>query len=731
MHQDPARLPAVTGPLFAIALTVLCCAADARADEPAKESTLPPVTVRAAPLSPAQAQAQEARETLDKVPGGTNLIDLDEFQGSQASVARVLEFEPGIVIQEFFGGNDQPRVNVRGSGIQDNPVSRGIQLLYDGLPLNQADGSFIIGLLDPELARQVSVYRGANALRFGATTLGGAIDFGLRNARNSPASQATLEAGSYGLRKGSAALAGAGEAWDLLLRVADSRADGWRAHSEAQRSSLALNAGLRDGALENRTLLLYTRNRFDAPFLLTKHRALTDPRSVMGDYVGLPPDEGGLFEQFLNVRVRDPHRDTEQLRLSSRTTLFGEAATHVLGVYAERVDDTFRNPATEVRTAATNAGLDYAVDGAPRLWGERATELQGFVSANAGRMPREHHLVSPMDGSLAGNFAKVGQRAANLVIGGQALQPLAPGWQALAAAQWVRNVRDIDDRQRPGLLDSRMRYSAFNPKLGLIFKPGENERWFANLSRSSEAPTFWQLADLGAGSNPGSPNTLYLQAHPLKLQTATTFEIGTQQRSPRLGWEAAYYLSRVRDELIAEVQNYAIDGTTVNYDHPTRHQGVELAFNAATAPGVLMRADRFTLRGIYNWSDFRFRGGRYAGKRIAGVPQHLLFAEGGWWPLPGLFVGLNARWQPKDTPVDHANAGLVQDAYLLLGAKLSWRPNPKAEFFLDLHNLADRKYQTAYVVRGYSPDNSASPLNMPTFIPGPGRSGSAGVTLRW
>jgi len=116
------------------------------------------------------------QETLRRVPGGTNLIDLDQQRGSQSTVAKVLDFEPGIIIQTFFGGNDQPRLNIRGSGIQDNPVSRGIQLLQDGLAMNQADGSFIIGLLDPEQAQYVSVYRGSNALRYGGTTLGGAID---------------------------------------------------------------------------------------------------------------------------------------------------------------------------------------------------------------------------------------------------------------------------------------------------------------------------------------------------------------------------------------------------------------------------------------------------------------------------------------------------------------------------------------------------------------------------
>lgn len=85
--------------------------------------------------------------------------------------------QPGVIIQEFFGLNDQPRLNIRGSGIQSNPQRRGVYLLQDGIPVNFADGSYIIGVMDPMTAHFVEVFKGANALNFGASTLGGAINF--------------------------------------------------------------------------------------------------------------------------------------------------------------------------------------------------------------------------------------------------------------------------------------------------------------------------------------------------------------------------------------------------------------------------------------------------------------------------------------------------------------------------------------------------------------------------
>ncbi|NRA85524.1 MAG: TonB-dependent receptor plug domain-containing protein, partial [Gammaproteobacteria bacterium] len=131
---------------------------------------------------------EETAAELKQIAGGTNLIELSKLPARQATLQDALGFEPGIIMQSFFGGNDQPRLNIRGSGVQSNPVNRGVMLLQDGLPLNQADGSFVIGFLDPKSADMVAVYRGANGLRYGATTLGGAVNMISKNGTNSPTS---------------------------------------------------------------------------------------------------------------------------------------------------------------------------------------------------------------------------------------------------------------------------------------------------------------------------------------------------------------------------------------------------------------------------------------------------------------------------------------------------------------------------------------------------------------
>ncbi|WP_197425248.1 MULTISPECIES: TonB-dependent receptor plug domain-containing protein [unclassified Caulobacter] len=83
-------------------------------------------------------------------PGGGVILTGDDMPSSiNLTVSRALAAAPGVVVQDFFGGPDQPRIQIRGSGLQQNPVERGVLVLENGLPLNRADGSYVVGFANP------------------------------------------------------------------------------------------------------------------------------------------------------------------------------------------------------------------------------------------------------------------------------------------------------------------------------------------------------------------------------------------------------------------------------------------------------------------------------------------------------------------------------------------------------------------------------------------------------
>ena len=67
-------------------------------------------------------------------------------------------------------------------------VVRGVEVLQDGVPVNLADGSGDFYQIDPLAIRSAALYPGGNALVFGASTLGGAVNFVTPTAQTAEAS---------------------------------------------------------------------------------------------------------------------------------------------------------------------------------------------------------------------------------------------------------------------------------------------------------------------------------------------------------------------------------------------------------------------------------------------------------------------------------------------------------------------------------------------------------------
>jgi iron complex outermembrane receptor protein len=210
----------------------------------------------------------------------------------------------------------------------------------------------------------------------------------------------------------------------------------------------------------------------------------------------------------------------------------------------------------------------------------------------------------------------------------------------------------------------------------------------------------------------------------LDLQRATSFEVGgdgqlgTGQYAAH--WALSLYRSNVKDELMAVSNANGTLAGVYNYRGRTRHQGLEAGLHGSLpAPG----AGLFDYRIAYTFSDFRFRGGEYDGNRIAGVPRHLLSAELMYRHRNWRF-GPNVRWLASDTPTTHANnPDYYQKAYAIWGLKADYQHGKHWKAYVAVDNIADKIYASSYVIR-----NNVGMPNQPTFLPGNGRSFTAGLS---
>lgn len=158
--------------LQALSLGVLLLLAFGLHPEPAfANPALSNVEVQAQREALSAASVRVAEEKLGQTAGGTAVIRAESFEAGKAvTIKDMLDFTPGVFAQSRV--NEEARLSIRGSGLSRTFHMRGIRLLQDGIPINLADGGSDFQDIDPLALQHVEVYKGANALQYGAASLG-------------------------------------------------------------------------------------------------------------------------------------------------------------------------------------------------------------------------------------------------------------------------------------------------------------------------------------------------------------------------------------------------------------------------------------------------------------------------------------------------------------------------------------------------------------------------------
>ncbi len=687
------------------------------------------------------------RERFEALAGGVALVESGDYADTaNLTVSRALHNVPGVVVQDFFGGNDQPRIQIRGSGLQQNPVERGILALQDGLPINRADGSYIVGLANPRQAESIEVYRGYMANRLGATVLGGALNFVSPTGSSAPGARMSVNGGSFGQFGMSGQAGFRQDNYDGALQIDASRRDGFRVYNGSERVSVNANVGAQiNENISTRFFAGYTDLGFDVAGPLTKAGLEADPRQVHRGPTVLPPiPPGTAINPGPNV-VRDkPRRDASQFLVGSRTTATFDAHLIDIALGYTYTDDTFRFPISAgVRTTRGGdftgvARYAYKPDASAVLPLFEAGAQYAIGSANRGNYINQ-------SGMTGAKFGESELDATTLSLNAGFNIPI---WHALTlspAISYAHATRDNRDTYglptrpwiqyngvNPTMLQANgavptvsssyaRSYSGWSPSVGLSFRPDAHQTLFVAVSRSFEPPTHDDLLatingtpNSSAGRNPQNPAARSVFATPnLDAQTATTVEGGWRGRGDVLSWDAVAYYSWVRNELLSLRDTSGNSLGAINADKTT-HFGIELGL------GVRL-TDTVSGRIAYTYQNFRFDNDPLRGNnRLAGAPSHVIAALLQWqatadWRLQG-----GVRWIPEKTPVDNMNT-LFADPYVLVDLRTEYRLDKTFTLFAEVTNLFDERYASStLIVDQARPDQAA-------FLPGDGRAFYAGL----
>lgn len=632
----------------------------------------------------------QAEALIQQTPGGVAVVAAESYEDTFAlNFADTLDYVPGVYAQKRYG--EEVRLSIRGSGLSRGFHLRGLALLQDGVPFNLADGSADFQEADMLALQRLEVFKGANALQYGGTTLGGAVNMVSKTGRSNPGKQVRGEWGSDNTYRTQVQQGEVDGSSDMFLSLTGLSSDGYRAHDDQQSAKFNANYG-KELADDVETRFFFSTNIIeqDLPGTLGREEALNTPTAANALAIS-----------------RDQARDIRSVRLSNKTTFdLGGGELVDVGVFTSLKDLYHPLSFGVVDQESIDYGAYTQRSGTVNLGGFDNRYRAGF-NTHAGQVNAKTY--ANINGSRGALTGAADQSSLNALLYGENNFYMLPEWALVTGGQLSWSERDVNNKLDPAKTDTKI-YSSFNPKLGLLYEPAEALQFFANISRSYETPTFSELTQTGTGFTP------------LDGQKAWTAEIGSRGSAGAYAWDAALYRAWVKDEMLQFTTGPGIPASTFNAGD-TIHQGFELGLDIRLAEHVLAKDDHLQWRNAYTYSNFYFvNDAQYGDNEIAGQPPHYYQTELRYDHPDGWYVAPNVEWA-SGADVDFANE-LDTPGYALLGMGAGYDVSERVSLFFDARNLTDENY-----IATFSTITDVSLVSNSVFYPGEGRRLFAGVKV--
>jgi len=654
-------------------------------------------------IAPAKAEFEELQREQRLTPGGVTLVEMEQVkEGHVGSLADMLRYAPG-VFAVSRAGNDSLFFSSRGSNLDTRDFSmNGIKLLQDGLPVTAADGNNHNRIIDPLSAQYATVARGANGMKYGASTLGGAIDFITPTAYDLPPLTLGLTLGSHGLRHSRLTASGVVDnRLDGTVIVEDKQLRGYRDQSRQRREGLYANAGIQlTDDISTRFYITRLQDNIDLPGALTRQQFRDNPRQANPDAI-----PGGFA------------RDVDTTRFANKTTWeIDENRMLEAGIAYERqqlfhpiVFNPFFSLLIDNEQQDVSTMLRYH---------HRVGDHQWLFGMNYGVNQVRGGQYENDRGRRGAQRTSVRNDADTLELFALDRWQFAPRWTLVAGAQFVSAQRETKSTNvnTGAVMNPDDRYQSINPTAGLIYALTPEVSLYSNISRLYEPPTNYQLEDETSQSNAA-----------LKAMKGEVFEVGSRGHhdlSSQLGlnWDVSLYYARIRDEILS-VENPAQPGTNISSNiDDTVHAGIEALISA---DWLLDSAGVHRITPIVNmtFNHFRFRNDDlYNNNQLPAAPRYFARGEILYRHQNGFYAGPTVD-RVGQRYADFAN-NYQLSSYTLFGLKAGWA-NERLSVFAEVRNLQDRDHVSSSSVRTRAVESDAI-LNS-----GEPRSVYAGVELRF
>ena len=652
-------------------------------------------------------------EDVARFPASVTVLTAEDIRDSAArTLPELLSEQVGLTLKDFYGNNAAATsVDLRGFGAT---ATQNTLILVDGRRVTDVDLSGVQWSAIPLASvERIEILRGTGAVLYGDGASAGVVNIVTRSPlKQGRRADALGRVASYGTLEGQIHGSYATAAFGVNASLYGYTAEGYRENNrnEQQNSSINLRWGpgesyfdLRLGT-DSQNLRLPGARRVQPSIGLDEYAA--DPRgaqtpldwssrdgaragvtyvtrigsaelNVGADWRG--KQQQSYFDQSGFPISRDDALDVGSLtpRLRLPATLAGMRHRFTIGAdwYAWRYDSRRSDLPQNLGQPINHVRVDQDVLG---LYLQDAIELSGASQLTLGwREERVRYDASDV------------------------LDPTAPG------AGFATQAPAVAETQRQTAWEIGLRHAVSGATA--VFARAQQSLRFVNADEIYEDDASFAK-----------------QFQILRPQSAQTYELGAEWRSPRRFLRATLFRMNVEDEIHLDPYTTGVGNRNLP---PSRRQGVELESSWQVASALKLSAG-------YAYTDARYLegvlpGGPFvigtdlsiAGKRVPLVPEHKLNLALAWdlaarTRFSAALTALSEQYMDNDEP---NSLGTQIPAFAVLDVKLA-REFDWGRIAAAVNNLLDEQYYTYAVRSQFTADRYA-------VYPLPGRSFSLSAEL--
>jgi iron complex outermembrane receptor protein len=647
--------------------------------------------------------AGRASMQLLETPGAANVIGEEtlRFMPRGVGAEEALGTLPGIKIDNQANG-ERVHMSIRGQGILTERGIRSIQVLLDGIPLNDPTG-FAPDLFDVDWAtvQKIEVLRGPAASLYGGGAAGGIINIETRDGVPGPLSGNFQAYGdSNGFWKTMLEAGGGSETFDYRFSAARTMSDGYRDHTKFWANNLFGKVNWKASSRFQLKAVVMGTGFFNenAEGLnlgwLAQDRRMANPDAItFNEYQKTRRITGGVIGK-LEIS------DNQSLRFS---------------VYMRdtRWDESVPSSVQHRVYATPGSSLQYEL----RTGSGTVKNLLGVGMDLDWQHIDEHrhpNLGLAVEGTELLSEQQINQRRFGVYLLDR-LQ-LSEQWAVLLNVRYDRMGNKLEDLRKANGLDlsGNVNFNKTTGKIGITWNPTPGLGFYAGWGQGFMPPATEELY-----ANPdaqGGFNTHLMPA------TSHGFEFGVRGTAAR---RFAYDITIFNLETYNDFERYRIKTRPLetfyrNAGH-SRRWGLETLLN-------WFPVDPLSISLAYTYSDFKYTDytsmtypGDLVGNRLPNSPVHQGVIDISYRIGRNWVIGVNEMLWSR-AYVDATNKIWI-NGYGLLNARLAytWQGRKfQGEIYVVGRNLANKEY-----IAFTEPDPDGN-----SYQPGPEREIFAGVQIR-